>query len=74
MYIDIRAGSNIYGPVEAMSDNRTAVQRVAAAVQRVSMMKRAAVVDYSIDYGLRNMHGTRGRFVLRFQSRFLSMA
>ena len=59
-------------PVEAMSDSRAIAQPYrpesawsgrhwqAAAVQRVSMMKRAAVVDYGIDYGLHNMHGTAG--------------
>ena len=63
MYIDIRAGSSIYDtgvvPVEAMSDSQIDSRAIAqpsrecmaAAVQRVSMMKRAAVVDYGIDYG-----------------------
>ena len=51
-------------PVEAMSDSRASAQPSrewqppGRTVLRVSMMKRTAVVDYGIDYGLHNMHGT----------------
>ena len=52
-------------PVEAKSRERTASRPESGSrrtVQRVSMMKRKAVVDYGIDYGLHNMHGTAGLY------------
>ena len=55
-------------PVEAMSDSRASAQPSGPesdsrrTVQRVSTMKRKAVVDYGIDYGLHNMQGTAGLY------------